>query len=754
MKRRIRLLSILSTTVLIFIGGIIYCEIIQKPSDQLKQSGAGKAMDAWAAARSYPHQQLDIADFSTSFVEQSQYIHTQSTQNKWEPIGPWNVGGRTLCLAFDPEDKQIIFAGSASGGLWKTERGGEGKQAWEYIPTGFPVLSVSALAIAPGNPNTIYLGTGEVYNYQNTYPGVANRLTRGSYGIGILKSSDGGETWEKSLDWTYGDMRGIQKILLNPLNPQTIYAATSEGLYRSQNEGKNWTLIHDIPMAVDVEIHPSDTSTIYVTHGNLNSLSSGIFRSTNNGEDFYRLLRGLPVSYSGKCMLAISPSDPQILYASIGNALISDGLYRSSNGGDSWKLVNDEDVAKWQGWYSHDVAVDPEDPNTIIYVGIDAWKSRDGGKTLKKESDWRGGSGGNYQPHPKYIHADIHGIYFHPANPDWVYYACDGGVFKSEDKGETFIDCNHGYQTSQFYANFSNSTTNPNFAIGGMQDNSSVIYKGKKEWWRVLGGDGLSTAINPQNDRIIYGSYQYLGIMRSRNGGYRWEPILPPVERGEDAETITNFAGPFELSPSKPNIMYAGRNYLYRSDNYGSSWRQTSSKPLNGRNPILTIAVGPKNPNLVYVGTSALDEPPIKIMKSTSGGEQWVDLSHGMPERLPMDIAIDPTNDQIAYITFAGFDNSHICKSEDGGNTWYTMDYGLPNVPTSTILIDPQNPQHLYAGNDLGVYLSKDAGAHWKPYTHGLPEAVMVMHLSDSPSNRKIRMATHGHGIWEVDYMD
>lgn len=724
----------------------------RSPQAVLRESGAGRAMDAWVFARTYPDKELDTDDFVAAFQQQKLQIHALHRlehQPAWQPIGPWNVGGRTLCLAFDPQHDQIVYAGSASGGLWKSESGGKGKNAWKYLPTGYPVLSVSAIAVDPVHPQTLYLGTGEVYNHRNSYPGVANRMTRGSYGIGILKSTDGGKTWKKSLDWSMENMRGVQKIVFNPLNSRTLYAATTEGLYRSSNAGKSWECIHDLPMAVDIAIHAADTSTIFVSHGNLDSQISGIFRSTDNGHRFYRLYHGLPVGYTGKAMLAISPSNPRVLYASVANSLITAGLYRSEDGGYSWKLVNEEDVPKWQGWYSHDVAVHPQQPNTIIYVGIDAWKSTDGGKTLNIKSDWRGG----FKPGPKYIHADIHAVYYHPAHPEWIYYASDGGVFKSEDGGETFMDCNHGYQTSQFYANFSNSTTRPDFAIGGMQDNSSVIYRGKKEWWRVLGGDGMSTAINPENDRILYGSYQYLGLMRSRNGGHRWEPISPPVEQGADVEAVTNFAAPYEIAPSSSNVLYAGRNYLYHSTDFGSSWKQTTARPLAENNPILSIAVGPKNPQLVYVGTSALNTPPAKVLKSTDGGRSWADLSAHMPDRLPMDIAIEPGNPQCAYVVFSGFDNSHVCKTENGGKDWYSLDNGLPNVPANSILIDPRHPSHLYLGNDLGVYFSSNGGASWEPFTRGLPEAIMAMHLSDSPSNRKIRLASHGHGVWEVDYV-
>lgn len=719
------------------------------------ESGAGKALDAWAFVRAYPDKKISMRAFSLAFESKMREQQTSSrnlSMSPWEPMGPMNIGGRMLCLGINPLNPQTIYAGSASGGLWKTHTEGAGVVGWERMDLGHPVLGVGAISISPADTNVMYVGTGEVYNYQNTAPGIANRITRGSYGIGILKTTNGGQTWTKSLDWAYGDLRGVADLQINPLNPNTVFAATSEGLYRSRDAGDSWQLVHNILMAVDIEMHASDTTTVFVSHGNLGTAGSGIYRSQDGGTSFSKLTNGLPASYTGKSLLAISESNPNILYASVANTFISIGLYRSDDGGDSWTLKNTDDVAKYQGWYSHDVAIHPLHPDTIIYVGIETWKSTDGGTTLSQKSVWSSWDfgqtpvGGPEGP-PYYVHADIHAAYFHPDNPDKSLLATDGGMFVSADVGENWEGRNGSFQATQFYANFSNSTSDSSLAIGGMQDNSTAVYLGGGSWRRVIGGDGLSAAINPINDNIIYGSYQYLGILKSTDRGVNFnQSVEPPELSGEN----TSFAGPFELAPSAPDVIFAGRERVYRSSNGGLGWTNVSGVPLDGGNPIISMAIGKSDISLLYAATAPLVAGPAKIFKSENGGASWLNVSASLPDRIATDIAFHPLDQDRIFVTFSGFGSSHVYLSPDAGLSWTPIDAGIPDVPANTICIDPMFPDHLYVGNDLGVYASTDAGLTWDVFCSGLPEAAMVMHLSISPSNRKLRVATHGNGVYQT----
>ena len=381
-------------------------------------------------------------------------------------------------------------------------------------------------------------------------------------------------------------------------------------------------------MAVDLEMHPQDTNIIFVTHGNYNGGDEGVYRSMDGGNNFTLLNNGIPTNYSGKTLLDISPSNPNIIYASVADAFVSLGLYKSDDMGDSWTLMNTEDVAKYQGWYSHDIAINPTDPNTLIYVGVDGFKTTDGGQTLSQKTYWNNWDfgqvpvGGPEGP-GNYAHADMHQARYHPLLTNTVFLATDGGIFVSTDNGENFEGRNGHLQTQQFYANFSNSTTDSLFAIGGMQDNATAVYVGDDAWVRVIGGDGMCTAINQQDDNIVYGSYQRLNIIRSNDHGNNFTDYIKP--NGVNAETPL-FSAPFELAPSDPDIIYGGSQSLFRSENGGNLWNNTFGGQVDNGNSIQTIAISTTNPDLLYISTipfSLTSEDPPHVMKSVDGGESW-----------------------------------------------------------------------------------------------------------------------------------
>lgn len=726
--------------------------------------------------RSYPNGGLQIESFQQAFKTRQKLIgaRTKSIQaNPWIPLGPQNVGGRTLTMAFHPEDPDTIFIGSASGGLWKTTTAGlgnpseAGSPAWTMVDTGFPILGVAALAIDPTNPDNIYIGTGEVYNtFQVSEPGTVNRFTRGTYGIGILKSTDGGDSWSKSLDFQTDELKGVQDIEINPTNGNIIFAATTDGLLRSTDAGANWDVVNAIPLAVEIEINPVNPDTIFVTHGNLTfpgtTVESGIYRSTDGGDTFTALGNGLPTSYSGKAEIAISSSNPNVIYASVqeffigsGEATTPLGLYKSTDGGDNWIQINNENVAKFQGWYSHDVEVNPENEDEIIYVGIDTWRSIDGGVTLEKRSSWEKWFFGKIElgapEGPEdYVHADIHDILYHPEDPNTFYLATDGGIFVSNDGGDTFEGRNVGYQTTQFFADFSNSRTNPDIAMGGTQDNASYIYDGTPAWIRVIGGDGMSAAVHPTNDQIMYGSAQGLLIARS---GDRFNTdltfISPP--RSDAAA----FSAPYVLSQTDPDILYAGSQSMFKSTDEGATWTNVSNGPIDGTNVIRKIGLDPFNNDRLlastasdpFTGTSAP-----KVLRSTDGGQTW-SQSSGLPDRVATDFAYSPLTGRIAYVTLSGFGSGHVFKTENNGGLWTDISNNLPDVPTNSVLVDPFDPEIIYVANDLGVYVSIDGGSNWEPMEDGLPSATLAVDLSLSLANNRIRVATHGNGVYETDLL-
>ncbi|MCB0705736.1 MAG: T9SS type A sorting domain-containing protein [Saprospiraceae bacterium] len=751
MKNGLRLLAVFS--------GLFFfaCQLNQSdlPFGE-SQSGAGIAMDHWAAIRSYPNGKIFSSKYYQAWEEKASLSHTRDGEelgSEWVALGPKNFGGRTLCMGFHPTNSDILFVGSASGGLWKSTTAGQGVNAWSYVSTGFPVLGVASIAINPVNPDEMYIGTGEVYNYNAAKPGVVDRFTRGSYGIGILKTTDGGITWEKSLDWSLEEMTGIQDLLINPLRPETVYAATTRGLFRSYNAGATWDNIKDIDMAVDIEMHPSDTSILLVSFGNLNSPEQGVYRSNNAGQSFSLLNNGIPSNYTGKTLLSYSQSDPNIIYASVANSIGGLGMFKSVDGGDSWVIANTEDMPTYQGWYSHDVAVSPLDPDYFVWGGVNGAVSQDGGQNLLMVCFWylwdlgQTPVGGPEGP-PNYVHADIHGLYFHPLNPEVVYAVTDGGIFYSGDQGMNWEGRNGGYQTQQFYADFGNSLQDSAFAIGGLQDNASAMYVGDDAWVRVLGGDGMTGAVHAENDSIVLGSYYYLNMSRSLNKGGNFDGLNVSSATNENKP----FNAPFGFDPGVPDRIYGAAERLHRSDDLGSTWEATSSDLIDPGNMILTIGLTALDQNIIYVSTAPGATNP-KVLKSIDGGSSWVPMP-GLPDRVCSDIVIDPYDENLVYLTFSGFGTSHLYKTNNGGLDWVQSGSGLPDVPANTLFIDPLNPEILYFGNDLGVYVSFDAGATWEPFCIGLPDAVMAMNLSYSPSNRKVRLASHGNGVYEAAMLD
>lgn len=721
-------------------------------------SGALKALEYWSAQRAYPKQTIPDAEYGHA-LQQARALRGRTTAvvnsvAPWEPIGPANVGGRTLCLALHPGDTDIIYAGSASGGLWKTTSGGIGADAWDLVDTGYPVLGVSTIAIDSTDTDVMYIGTGEAYSYAGSNGGEVIRTTRGSYGVGILKTEDGGATWASSLDWTYEQSRGVWMIQIHPTNTDILYVATTEGVYKSIDAGDTWTLVHAVIMAMDVRIDPTDPDIIFASHGNLGSPGVGIYRSTDAGQNWNRLAIGLPSSWSGKATLALSPTEPDTIFASIANADSGLGLYRSINGGDSWHLMNSTNYAQYQGWYAHYVIVSPFDGDNLFTGGIEIWRSTDGGQSLDIRSRWQSVFFGTSPPEgpigaSDYAHADHHFAVWHPTDPNTIFFASDGGVFRSTDMGNTFESLIGGYQTSQFYNGFSNSATDVNFAMGGLQDNFTVIYQGTIAWRRVIGGDGTWTAQNPVDGSTIYGSAQYLQMLRSDNGGDSWVNVSAPTMTGD----ATAFVAPYVLSQDSPSVLYAGRSRVYRSNNDGDDWLATNfENPLSAGNPVISLAAAQSSVNVAYAGTAPI-AGRARVFATQNGGLSWADVTGALPDRYPSDIAVDPNDPDRVVVTFMGFGTSHLFMSTDGGANWNDIGGGLPDIPTSAVEIDPDYPDLIYVGTDLGIYLSLDAGLSWQPFNEGMPLA-MVNDLKIFLPGRKIRAATHGNGAWQRDLFD
>lgn len=749
----LRRISFVFIIFIIFVPLLIVVLSKQSNKQVWKTSGALDALDFWAVQRAYPDKVIPDDKYYAAYKyskENLQSVYEKQSVAPWTTIGPHNIGGRTNAVIINPLNPNTIYAGSASGGLWRSYTGGVGASAWQQATIGFPVLGVNAIAMHPTDTNIIYIGTGEVYGYQNSIGGLSVRTTRGSYGIGALKTTNNGVTWTKIIDWSYNQKRGIQVIKLNPLNPNVVWAGTTEGTYKSYNGGLNWVVVNSTIMVTDILINPLDTNQVVIACGNLGSTGTGLYRTANGGSSWIKMTTGLPSSWGGKALYHYHKANPNILYVSIGvGTATGAGTYlcKSTDFGNSWATVSTTDYATYQGWYSHFVIVHPTNPNLVLTGGIDMYKSTNAGTTLTQKSNWsawyfgRPPIGGPEGP-SNYSHADHHAFDIHPTNPNVVYLATDGGIFRTTDFGETFSGCNGKYQTQQFYNGFSSANSDTLFSMGGFQDNASAIYDGQLAWIRIIGGDGCWTAINYQNNNIVYATSQNLSINRSTNKGANFSSLSVP------SGGTVSFAAPYVVAVNNSNIMYAGKAVIFRSTNMGTSWTATNGGVQLDGNPAISMGISSTNENVVYAGMAPVSSSA-KIFVTTNGGTNWTNVTGSLPDRYPVDITVDPQNHAIAYVAFSGYGTPHLYKTTNYGGSWVNIGSLLPDVPTSAVAIDPMLPNHIYVGNDIGVYLTTNNGANWIEFMTGMPEASIVMDLSIVPGNRKIRAATHGNGGYE-----
>jgi photosystem II stability/assembly factor-like uncharacterized protein len=645
--------------------------------------------------------------------------------------------------------------------LWKSVTAGVGASAWQYVETGFPAISISWIEIDKSNPDVMYLGTGEFRRYNQ--PGmIGTPGARATYGIGILKSTNGGASWfQTGLNWQLQEYKAIQEIALNPKKTSTVYAATSEGVYQSLDGGASWRLSLNTPAAMSIVINPIDTNVLYAACGQLNTAPNpGLYKSTNSGASWTLLSGGLPTTNFGRTSLALyADSTREVVYAGVGNASTRGvhGLYRTTNGGVNWTRQSTTEYASSQSWYNNVVAVHPNSPDTVFASGLDFYKSTSGGANLVQQSYWYAYydgliPAGGVEGDPNYAHADHHFILFHPKNPRRLFLANDGGVFETTDGGETFKGRNGGYATTQFYNGFATSPSNANLAYGGLQDNGTVKYEGINSWRKVYGGDGGWCAINATNNQIAFEEYVYLDINKTTDGGATWIGATKGIET---SSSLANFIAPFIISPSSPNILYAGATKIFKTANDGASWVATNNNAnLNG-NKISAMAISWTNPDTVYAATgtstATTSNGLTEVFFTANGGATWANRTQnftgGLPNRYPTDLYVNPKNSRIAYLTYSGYGSPHVFRTTDCGASWEDISNNLPDIPVQCVALDNDFPEDVYIGTDLGVYRSLNGGA-WELWESGMPTA-MIMDLQFSKPNRAMRAATFGNGIYE-----
>ncbi len=717
--------------------------------EEEKLNGALEALQLNAQKVAYPDKGKGATKY---FTEIEKFQNRQEVQIRdefpepWQALGPHNIAGRALALALNPQNNKTLYCGSASGGLWRSYNQGKGI-SWQQVPLGFPVLGVSSISFAPNDSMTIYIGTGEVYNGELSGHGAAYRATRGTYGMGILKSSDGGVTWEKSLDWSYESLTGIHVVKVAPSDANVVYAGTTEGIMKSTDAGATWVEVSDVKLCTDLVIHPTDANDVIAGCGNFGSSRKGLYSTKDGGENWDHFE---PNDFQGKIQLTQYDQNPEIVYASIGNGFgFNDGatwIYKTVSRANSWTLEGNTDYSKWQGWFAHDIAVNPLDPNELTMIGIEIWQSKDGGKTAEQVTVGGVAFGtpeiGLPDGPPNFTHSDHHDIIHQPNNENIIYVANDGGVYGSFDGGISWESLNGGMQTTQFYNGFSVFPSDTEvLAMGGLQDNSTIEYTGSLAWNRVIGGDGSWSALDPNSSDIRYGSLQNLNVYKATNGSNYSQLFIP------GSSTPTSFIAPYVVAQGSPNTIYAGRSNLYRSDDGGGSWQTFGG--LNG-DFIFSMDVSPQNEEVVYLATAPASDRP-RIFRTQNGGNTFQDITGDLPDLYINDIHVNPNNPDKLYITCGGFGSAQVFRSDDAGENWIDITSNLPKIPSSAIVVDPSNDSLIYMGNDYGVFYTEDEGMSWSDFNEGIIDAALVADLKINPITRKLYVATHGSGAFERD---
>ena len=642
----------------------------------------------------------------------------------WVCNGPFNLGGRTIALWADDSDSDYLLAGAADGGVWKTTDGGGD---WIPLSDNIPSMAVGAIAVNPIDKNIIYIGTGE-----GTFNADAVK------GVGVLKSIDRGLNWEMTgLDWDITDGNGTHGLWIKSDEPQTIVAATTGGVYRSVDGGDTWTLTTagDGTALVGVSNNPN---IVFLAKGNAwGNGANGIYRSMDAGSTWEHLTNGLPpTSQIGFTSLAISKNNPDYIYAGFATIISSGagllGIYRSTDGGDTWELRADSpNFYGGQGWYDNVIAVDPNNPDIVYAGGIDLYRSFDGGQSWQQISWWYYSIGD-----PSYVHADQHAFAIDPNDNGHIWAAGDGGIFTSFDAGTNWEMRNTNFCTLQYYA-IGNAPQNDYIVYGGSQDQGTTKWSGTGDWDYVYGGDGGYCVIDYKNYDVVYAEWQNGNHVKTNNGGGSWFDIMNGIE--EDGAWVT----PVIMDPLDNGILFTATDRVYKTDDGASYWEPVSPH-LSAS--IVSLSQSPTDPDIVWVGLSNG-----LVWKGDPSSQEWEELSSGLPNRYCTRVVADPINPLVAYATYSGYGNSVVFRTSDGGLSWDDITGDLPLLPVNDLAIDPSNTSNLFIANDITIMHSTDLGSHWEPYGNGLPNVFIDDILIDSFGN--LRAGTHGRGMWSTSVL-
>jgi len=631
------------------------------------------------------------------------YAEPPAAGSPWVTIGPRNINGRVKCLAVHPSDPQTVYAGAASGGVWKSSNGGE---SWDPLWNTEESLAIGALAIAPSNPNVIYAATGEWT--PGWGPGFA--------GAGLFASTDAGATWTQHSALL---SRRVAQCLVSPTDADTLYVAGNSGFERSTDGGASWTTLRAGQIS-DAVIDASNGDVIYI-----NVCSSGIHKTTDGGATWTLLGNGPTGANADWVRLAIGVSGAHGSDFLV--AKRSGTLYTSDDGGSTWTtLAGSHGGVSYHAWCNL-VAVAPDDEDILLAGGAGEYqRSSDGG------ASWANLAG---------LHADHHRAVFAPSSTSIVYSCNDGGLYRSSNKGATFEKVSDGLVITQFY-DVGAWDSIGTVVGGGTQDQGTNFSHGGLTWKKLLGADGGYFVVHPSNPRTMYAETQNTGIRKTTDGGGSWVVCTSGLSGSNP------WTGVITLDPNNPERLFTGTQMVFRStDGCATPWVQ-SSQSLSGS--VTSIAVARANPNRVYAATSSG-----MIIRSDDAGatNPWADKTAApLPSRTCKDLVVSDSNADRVLAVFGGSTGgaaSHVFLSSNGGNAWTDISGDLPDGTVNAAAFDPNDANTFYVGTDVGVFRTTDDGASWEAFDNGIPN-VSIADLIVDPEDQLLVAATFGRGMYKV----
>ncbi|HJT82134.1 MAG TPA: hypothetical protein VJ719_13135 [Chthoniobacterales bacterium] len=686
---------------------------------------------------------------------------------QWRQIGPFR-GGRALSVEGVIGEPNIYYFGAVAGGVWKTTDSGAN---WTPLFDKQDISSIGALAVAQSDHNVIYAGTGEAAIRGNT-----------TYGTGVYKSTDAGKTWKNI---GLKDTRNIGALIVDPRNADVVLVAAlghafgpnqERGIFRTSDGGKTWSKVlskDENTGGIDVVFDPHNPNIVFATlwqarrqpwFFSSGGPGSGLYRSEDNGVTWKRLEgNGLPEGILGRIGVSVSGADPNRVYAII--EAKEGGIYKSEDAGTSWSRVNDDLRFRQRAWYFSKIYADPKSPDTVYVLNTGAFRSVDGGKTFTLLPA---------------RHGDHHGLWIDPTDPNRIANANDGGASISIDGGKTWTTQNN-QPTAQFY-HVAVDNAFPYHIYGAQQDNSNVCIASRTDWgaigpadWYPAGGGECGFVVpDPRDWHIIYSNNEGF-VTRYDKTKEQARDISPfPLDNaGHGAENLKHrfqWVSPLMLSPHNPDVIYTAAECVFKSDDDGQSWSQISGDLTRNDKSKQKPSGGPLTNDITsveyYCTVFALAESPVKegtlwagtddglVHVTTDGGQKWTNVTPKMPEWSTVSIIdASPHDANTAYVAVDRHRlddfKPYIFKTNDLGKTWSSVVNGIPEgAYVRAVRVDPKKKGLLYAGTEIGVYMSLDDGAHWQPLQLNLPVSpIHDLVVKDDD----LVVATHGRSFWVLD---